>query len=127
MSRLAPGRGAGARRALDYSAVGTWKPRNGWQINGMIALLNLIDTVITIYIWVLIASAILSWLVAFNVINTGNRFVYQLGDALYRLTEPALRPIRNVLPNLGGIDISPVVLILVLVFLRDLLNEYFRY
>jgi YggT family protein len=93
----------------------------------MIALTNLLNTVITIYIWVLIASAILSWLIAFNVINTRNRFVYQLGDFLYRATEPALRPIRNVLPNLGGLDLSPLVLILVLFFVRDLLNEYLRY
>jgi YggT family protein len=66
----------------------------------------------------------MSWLVAFNVLNTRNRFVYQVGDMLYRLTEPALRPIRRVLPNLGGIDLSPVVLILLLVFIRSLLFEY---
>jgi YggT family protein len=85
----------------------------------MFALFNLIATVITIYIYVLVASAILSWLVAFNVINTSNRFVYMVGDFLYRVTEPALRPIRRFVPLLGGVDISPVVLILLLVFLRD--------
>ncbi len=85
----------------------------------MIALANLINAVITIYIWLLIASAILSWLVTFNVVNTRNRFVYVVGDFLYRITEPALRPIRKVLPSLGGIDLSPVVLILILFFLRD--------
>ena len=85
----------------------------------MFALFNLIATVITIYIYVLVASAIVSWLVAFNVINTSNRFVYMLGDFLYRVTEPALRPIRRFVPLLGGVDISPVVLILLLVFLRD--------
>ncbi|HWA42923.1 MAG TPA: YggT family protein [Hypericibacter adhaerens] len=90
----------------------------------MQSLAGLISLVITLYIWVLIASAIMSWLVAFNVLNTRNRFVYQVGDMLYRLTEPALRPIRRVLPNLGGIDLSPVVLILLLVFLRSLLFEY---
>ncbi len=90
----------------------------------MQSILILIDTVVNIYIWLLIASAILSWLVAFNVINTRNRFVYAVGDFLYRLTEPALRPFRRVLPNLGGIDLSPVVLILLLVFLRNLLFEY---
>lgn len=90
----------------------------------MYSLLVLIDTVITLYIWLLIASAILSWLVAFNVVNTRNRFVYAVGDTLYRITEPALRPIRRVLPNLGGIDLSPVVLILLLVFARNLLFEY---
>jgi YggT family protein len=87
----------------------------------MFALFNLIATVISIYINVLIASAILSWLVAFNVINTSNRFVYMVGDFLYRVTEPALRPIRRFVPSLGGVDISPVVLILLLVFLRDFL------
>jgi YggT family protein len=90
----------------------------------MHSLANLISIVISLYIWVLIASAIMSWLVAFNVLNTRNRFVYQVGDMLYRLTEPALRPIRRVLPNLGGIDLSPVVLILLLVFIRSLLFEY---
>ena len=66
-----------------------------------------------------IASAILSWLIAFNVVNTQNRFVYTVADMLYRVTEPALRPIRNIIPNLGGIDISPVILILFLLFIRD--------
>lgn len=87
----------------------------------MYALLSLISTVISIYIWLLIASAIMSWLVAFNVINTSNRFVYMAGDFLYRITEPALRPIRRILPTLGGIDLSPMVLILLLIFLQNLL------
>jgi YggT family protein len=81
----------------------------------------LIDTVITLYIWILIAAAVLSWLIAFNVVNTRNQVVAAIGDFLYRITEPALRPIRSVLPNLGGIDISPVVLILGLLFLRNLI------
>ena len=89
----------------------------------MYAILNLFNTVITIYIWLLIASAVLSWLIAFNVINTGNRFVYQIRDFLYRITDPLLRPIRNLLPDLGGIDISPIVLILALYFIRDLAFE----
>ena len=91
----------------------------------MYAVLNLIDSAISIYIWLLIASVVLTWLVAFNVINTRNRFVYAVGDFLHRITEPALRPIRSVLPNFGGIDISPVILILLLYFLRDLLFEIF--
>ncbi len=82
-------------------------------------LITFIIFVIDLYIWVVIASAILSWLVAFNVVNTNNRFVLQIADMLYRLTEPALRPIRNILPNLGGIDISPVILILILLFIRN--------
>ena len=87
----------------------------------MNAFIWLIDTVITLYIWVLVLSAVLSWLVAFRVVNTQNRLVYAVMDFCYRVTEPALRPIRRVLPNLGGIDISPVILILVLMFLRNFL------
>ena len=89
----------------------------------MYALIWLINTLISLYVWLLIASAILSWLVAFNVINTRNRFVYLVGDFLYRVTEPALRPIRRVLPNLGGIDLSPVILILILMFVQRLLVD----
>ncbi len=85
----------------------------------------LIDTVLELYIWVIIASVVLSWLIAFNVINTRNSFVYQIGDFLNRATEPALRPLRGFLPNLGGIDIAPVVLILLLVFVRRLLWQLF--
>jgi YggT family protein len=90
----------------------------------MTSLLGLVDTIITLYIWCLIISAVLSWLVAFNVVNTSNRFVFMLGDFLYRITEPALRPVRQFLPSLGGIDISPVVVILLLIFARSLLFEY---
>ncbi|MGD9743246.1 MAG: YggT family protein [Dongiaceae bacterium] len=90
----------------------------------MYSLLYMIDLLIELYIWVLIASAVLSWLVAFNVINTRNRFVYVVGDTLHKLTEPALRPIRRILPNFGGIDLSPLALILLLVFFRKLLHEY---
>ena len=93
----------------------------------MQSILWLIDTVITLYIWCLIISAILSWLVAFNVVNTQNRIVYMIGDFLYRVTEPALAPIRRFLPNFGGIDISPIVLILLLLFIRSLLFEYARF
>ena len=85
----------------------------------MIPLIGFIVLVIDLYIWVIIAGAILSWLVAFNVVNTSNRVVLAIADMLYRLTEPALRPIRSILPNLGGIDISPVILILFLLFIRD--------
>ena len=85
----------------------------------MVPLIGFFVLVIDLYIWVVIASAILSWLVAFNVVNTNNRVVLVIGDTLYRLTEPALRPIRSILPNLGGIDISPVILILFMLFIRD--------
>ena len=83
----------------------------------MVPLIGFIVYVIQLYIWVIIASAILSWLIAFNVVNTSNRFVYSVADLLYRVTEPALRPIRSILPDLGGIDISPVILILFLLFI----------
>jgi YggT family protein len=85
----------------------------------MIALLSFIAMVITLYMWVIIISVILSWLIAFNVINRHNQFVYMIADSMQRLSEPALRPIRRALPDLGGLDISPVVLILILIFLRD--------
>lgn len=85
----------------------------------MLPLLQFVALVIDLYIWVIIAGAILSWLIAFNVVNTQNKFVYMVGDTLNRLTEPALRPFRQILPNLGGIDISPVLLILALIFFRN--------
>ena len=91
----------------------------------MYAFLTLVSTVISIYVWLLIAQAVLSWLVAFGIVNRYNRVVATIGDFLWRVTEPLLRPIRRVLPDLGGIDISPVILILLLWFLRDLMFEYF--
>jgi YggT family protein len=81
----------------------------------------LVHAVITLYIWVLIAAAVLSWLVAFNVVNRYNPTVRMIGDVLFRLTEPLLRPIRSVLPGLGGLDISPVILILALLFLERII------
>jgi YggT family protein len=86
---------------------------------GMFEILNFISYLLTLYIYILIASAILSWLVAFNVVNTRNQFVAMIGNFLYQITEPLLRPIRNILPNLGGIDISPVILILIIVFIQS--------
>ncbi len=90
----------------------------------MNSIIFLVLQVIQIFIWVIIASAILSWLIAFNVVNTQNRFVYMVADTLNRLTDPLLRPIRQFLPNLGGIDLSPVVLILLLIFAQNLIIEY---
>ena len=90
----------------------------------MKSILILIDSVVTIYIWILIINALLSWLIAFNVLNTSNRLVYSLLDISYKMTDPLLRPIRNILPNLGSIDISPVVLILLLMFVRNLVFEF---
>ena len=79
----------------------------------------LLLTLIDLYFYVVIFAAVMSWLVAFNVINTRNRFVYVVGDMLYRATEPALRPIRQFLPDLGGLDISPVILLVLLQVLRQ--------
>ncbi|QFR33565.1 YggT family protein [Ancylobacter sp. TS-1] len=90
----------------------------------MYSLLWLFDTLITLYVWILIASAILSWLVAFNVVNPHNPFVRNLGEFLWRVTEPVLAPIRRLLPNLGGIDVSPVILIILLYFVRNLVFEF---
>ena len=88
-------------------------------------LIFLLYQVINIYVWLLIISVVMSWLVTFNIINTGNRFVYMVGDFLYRITEPLLAPIRRFLPFMGGMDISPVVLILLLYTLRYSLIYYF--
>ena len=90
----------------------------------MLSLLFLIDQIIGLYMWCLIIVVAMSWLTTFNVINTQNKFVYQIYDFMYRITEPALRPIRRWIPNFGGIDISPVILILLLVFIRNLMKEY---
>ena len=86
-------------------------------------MIKVILVAIDLYMWVVIISAILSWLVAFSVVNTSNRFVYAVWDFLHRVTEPALRPIRRLMPNLGGVDISPVILILLLYFLQLVLSQ----
>jgi YggT family protein len=90
----------------------------------MRAILDIILLVLQIYIWLLIAAAVLSWLVAFNVVNTRNQVVAMLGEFLYRITEPLLRPIRAILPNLGGIDVSPVILILLILLLENVIVRY---
>ncbi len=88
-------------------------------------ILWLILTVIDLYTWIVIIGVALTWLVTFNVINTSNRFVYMVGDFTHRATDPALKPIRNFMPNLGGMDISPVVLILGLFFIKKvIINLY---
>jgi YggT family protein len=92
----------------------------------MRAVIDVILLALQLYIYLLIAAAILSWLIAFNVVNTRNQFVSMLADFLFRITEPALRPIRNVMPNLGGIDISPVILILLIILIENILVLYVR-
>ena len=84
----------------------------------MIPLLNFISQLLSIYVFVIIASAVFSWLYAFNVVNTRNQFVSMIGQFLYAVTEPVLRPIRRFLPATGGIDLSPVVLILIIWFIQ---------
>jgi YggT family protein len=87
----------------------------------MIELLQFISYLLTIYVYVVIAMAILSWLIAFNVVNTRNPVVHMIAELLYRLTEPVLRPIRNLLPNMGGIDISPIILFLIILFIQSVI------
>jgi len=91
----------------------------------MKSIFVLLDSVITIYIWIVIINAVLSWLVAFNILNTQNRFVFSVLDTTYKLTDPALNKIRRVLPTFGSVDLSPVVLILFLMFIRNLVFEIF--
>ena len=90
----------------------------------LIALFQVIDLVLGLVVWALILSAILSWLVAFNVINVRNQFISTVGNFLYRVTEPMLRPIRRYVPDFGGVDVSPVILILVIYFIRSVLRQW---
>lgn len=87
----------------------------------LIPLISVILIALNIYKWCIIVSAVLSWLIAFNVINTSNQVVYMVVDFLYRITEPAIRPIRKFIPNLGGIDISPIILLLAIFFVEGFL------
>jgi len=91
----------------------------------MKSIFVLLDSIITIYLWIIIINAILSWLVAFNILNTQNRFVFAALDATYKMTDPVLNKIRRFIPTFGSIDISPVILILILMFLRNLIFEIF--
>ena len=91
----------------------------------MKSIFILLDSIITIYLWVIIINALLSWLVAFNVLNTQNRFVFSVLNTTYKLTDPVLNKIRKFIPIFGSIDISPIILILGLMFLRNLVFEIF--
>ena len=84
----------------------------------MVEFFGFISLLLTLYIYVLVAAAVMSWLVAFNVVNPRNQFVAMVGEFLFRVTEPVLRPIRNVLPNLGGLDISPIIVIVIIWFIQ---------
>ena len=92
----------------------------------MQSILDVVEVILNLYVWLLIASAILSWLIAFNVVNTRNQFVAGIAEFLYRITEPVLAPIRRSLPSLGGLDISPIVLILIIYLMQSVIVRYLR-
>ena len=117
VARLAPAR----LRKCRSRCLGVYEKEACLIIVG--PLIKITIVAIDFYIWVVIISAILSWLVAFNVVNTRNRFVYMIGDFLYRITEPALKPIRRIVPSFGGVDITPIALILGLWFVQMVLGE----
>jgi len=87
----------------------------------LLALFTILDFLLQVMMWIIVVQAILSWLVAFNVINTHNRFVRSLLHALDRMTTPLYRPIRKILPDFGGLDFSPIVILLLIYVLRILL------
>jgi YggT family protein len=87
----------------------------------MRAILEIISLILDLYVWLLIASAILSWLIAFNVVNTRNQLVAAIAEFLYRITEPVLAPVRNFLPSLGGLDISPIIVIIIIIFIQKII------
>ena len=93
-------------------------------IIAMRAILDIIIIILDLYVWLLIASAILSWLIAFNVVNTRNQFVAAVAEFLYKITEPVLAPIRNIMPNFGGLDISPIIVILIIMFVQRVITYY---
>ena len=90
----------------------------------MKSILILVDSVVYIYIWILVINAVLSWLIAFSVLNTSNRLVHSLLDVSYKITDPLLRPIRSFLPNLGALDISPIILLLLIWFIEMCMKLY---
>ena len=90
----------------------------------MRAILDVILLVLQLYTYVLIASAIFSWLYAFNVVNSSNQFIATVGQILYNLTEPVLRPIRRFIPSLNGLDLSPIVLLLGIFLLQNVIVRY---
>ncbi|TDR90090.1 YggT family protein [Enterovirga rhinocerotis] len=94
------------------------------SLTTMRAVLDVIMLALQLYVWVLIVSAVMSWLIAFNVVNVRNDVVRSIWNFLYQVTEPLLRPIRNILPNLGGIDISPIILLLIIFFIQRVIQLY---
>ena len=120
--RTAPSK---ARLPLEYTVAGQPAFREHTAKMRVILgpLLQVILIIIELYMWAVIIGVVLSWLVAFNVVNTSNSFVYLVGDFIYRITEPLQGPLRRMLPNLGGLDLSPMVLILGLIFLRGVISN----
>jgi YggT family protein len=90
----------------------------------MRAILDVLLLALNLYTWIIIAAAVISWLIAFNVVNTRNEFVRSVESFLYRVTEPVLGPIRRSLPNLGGIDVSPIILLLIIFFIQRVIVLY---
>ena len=90
----------------------------------MRAILDVVLLVLGLYTWVVIAAAVFSWLYAFGVVNPRNQIVARIGEVLYRITEPAIAPIRRFMPNLGGIDLSPVVLLLLIFLIQNIIIRY---
>ncbi|OEJ64041.1 YggT family protein [Magnetovibrio blakemorei] len=89
----------------------------------LIPFIQVVNIVLDLYVWVVVAGVVLSWLTAFNVVNTSNKAVYMISDFIYRITEPVLRPIRNILPDFGTVDLSPIALILIIMFTQSFLNQ----
>jgi YggT family protein len=118
-----------ARTAAGPSSSLVWFPLRRYEEPStgklaMRAVLDIVLIVLDLYVWLLIASAVLSWLIAFNVVNTRNQFVASVAEFLYKITEPVLRPIRNMMPNFGGLDISPIIVILIIMFLQRVITYY---
>ena len=90
----------------------------------MLSVLDLFDKIVYLYIWVLIINAVISWLIAFNILNTSNRLVYSILDTLHRICEPSIRIVRKFIPSFGNIDISPIIVFILLEFLKRLIIEY---
>src|SRR5580692_5024670 len=115
---------AGAKGVTRLATLVRGRPAHESPEPAMRALLDVIVIVLNLYIYIVIAAAILSWLVVFNVVNPRNQFVAMVGDFLYRITEPVLRPIRNMLPPMGGIDISPIILFLIIILIEKVIEYY---
>jgi YggT family protein len=109
---------------LGKSGAALVESATGARAVSMRAVLDIIIIILDLYTWLLIASAILSWLIAFNVVNTRNQFVSAVAEFLYRITEPVLAPIRSIMPNLGGLDISPIIVILLIMFIERVIMYY---